>query len=215
MGGTMTARKQSAAVAPTDPDGGAASGLAGLEAVARAAGGKGIPPVDQWEPEFCGDLDIRIARDGTWFYLGSPIGRKPLVRLFSSVLRKDDDGRTYLVTPVEKIGITVEDAPFLAVEMAVEGEGESRRIGFRTNVDDFVEADADHPLRFEVEAESGGLKPYVLVRGRLEALVVRSVFYDLVELGEERTVDETVMFGVWSCGTFFPMAPADSLAGLK
>ncbi len=210
MGGTMTSAKRSA----TAETGAAGGGLAGLERVARAAGAKGIPPVEKWEPEFCGDLDIRIARDGTWFYLGSPIGRKPLVRLFSSVLRKDADGRTYLVTPVEKIGISVEDAPFLAVEMAVEGEGEGQRIGFRTNVDDFVEVDADHPLRFEIEKESGGLKPYVLVRGRLEALVVRSVFYDLVELGDERAVDGTVMFGIWSRGTFFPMAPADSLAGL-
>ncbi|WP_436638503.1 DUF1285 domain-containing protein [Microbaculum sp. FT89] len=193
----------------------AAGGLAGLETIAREAGAKGIPPVEKWEPDFCGDLDIRIAADGTWYYLGSPIGRKPLVRLFSSVLRKDADGRTYLVTPVEKIGITVDDAPFLAVEMAVEGTGRDQRIGFRTNVDDFVAVDGDHPLRFETEAGSGGLKPYVLVRGRLETLVVRSVFYDLVELGEEQTVDGTVMFGVWSQGTFFPMAPADSLAGLR
>jgi hypothetical protein len=206
----MTAQNRS----PAHEGGAATGGLAGLERIAREVGAKGIPPVEKWNPEFCGDLDIRIARDGTWFYLGSPIGRKPMVRLFSSVLRKDDDGRTYLVTPVEKIGITVDDAPFLAVEMAVEGEGENQRIGFRTNVDDFVEVDADHPLRFEKEEGSGGLKPYVLVRGRLEALVVRSVFYDLVALGEERTVDETVIFGVWSHGTFFPMARADSFAGL-
>lgn len=207
----MTSPKRSAEF--TDPSAG--GGLAGLERIAREAGGKGIPPVERWEPDFCGDLDIRIAADGTWYYLGSPIGRKPLVRLFSSVLRKDADGRTYLVTPVEKIGISVDDAPFLAVEMAVEGAGRDQRIGFRTNVDDFVAVDGDHPLRFETEAGSGGLKPYVLVRGRLEALVVRSVFYDLVALGEEQTVDGTVMFGVWSQGTFFPMAPADSLAGLK
>jgi hypothetical protein len=190
----------------------AGGGLASLEKAARSAGGRGIPPVEKWDPEFCGDLDMRIARDGTWFYLGSPIGRKRLVKLFSSVLRKDDDGKTYLVTPVEKIGITVDDAPFLAVEMAIEGEGRDQRIGFRTNVDDFVEVDTEHPLRFEKEEESGGLKPYVLVRGSLEALVVRSVFYDLVELGEEVPVDGRPMFGVWSCGTFFPMAPADSLA---
>jgi uncharacterized protein len=190
-------------------------GLAGLERAARSAGSRGRPPVETWNPEFCGDLDMRIARDGTWFYLGSPIGRKPLVRLFSSVLRKDGDGKTYLVTPVEKIGISVDDAPFLAVEMAVEGEGRDQRIGFRTNVDDYVEVDGDHPLRFEVEAPSGGLKPYVLVRGRLEALVVRSVFYDLVELGAEQLVEGRRMFGVWSDSRFFPMAPADSLEGLK
>lgn len=194
---------------------GAAGGLSALEAVARAAAGKGIPPVEKWNPGFCGNLDIRIARDGTWYYMGSPIGRKPLVRLFSTVLRKDADGGTYLVTPVEKIGITVDDAPFLAVEMAVEADGERQRIGFRTNVDDFVEADAEHPLRFETEKGSGGLKPYVLVRGRLEALVARPVFYDLVERGVEHTVDGTPMFGVWSHGVFFAMAPAGSLAGSR
>jgi len=215
MGGTMTAKGQTAETGEGVSEAPATGGLAGLEKLAREAGGKGIPPVEQWEPENCGDLDIRIARDGTWFYMGSPIGRKPLVRLFSSVLRKDADGRTYLVTPVEKIGITVDDAPFLAVEMAVEGNGEDQRIGFRTNVDDFVEADAEHPLRFDIEPASGGLKPYVLVRGRLEALVTRSVFYDVVELGVERTVDGTVMFGVWSCGAFFPMAPADSLSAFR
>ncbi|MEJ8572255.1 DUF1285 domain-containing protein [Microbaculum marinum] len=188
-------------------------GLASLEEAARASGGRGIPPVEKWNPEFCGDLDMRIARDGTWFYLGSPIGRKRLVKLFSSVLRKDDDGKTYLVTPVEKIGITVDDAPFLAVEMAVEGEGRQRRIGFRTNVDDYVEVDHAHPLRFEEEAGSDGLKPYVLVRGRLEALVARPVFYDLVELGEEEVVDGQKMFGIRSGGEFFPMAPAATLAG--
>lgn len=190
-------------------------GLAALEAAARGADGRGLPPVDSWNPAFCGDLDIRIAGDGTWYYLGSPIGRKPLVRLFSSVLRKDADGRTYLVTPVEKIGIAVDDAPFLAVEMAVEGRGRDQVVGFRTNVDDYVEVDAGHPLRFEREAGSGGLKPYVLVRGRLEALVVRSVFYDLVELGEEAQTAEGPMFGVWSRQRFFAMAPADSLAGLR
>jgi len=195
--------------------GGFTGGLAALEKAARDTGSRGIPPVESWNPDFCGDLDIRIARDGTWFYMGSPIGRKSLVKLFSSVLRKDADGKTYLVTPVEKIGICVEDAPFLAVEMAVEGSGRSQRIGFRTNVDDFVEVDADHTLRFAPEEASGGLKPYVLVRGRLEALVVRSVFYDLVELGEEEIVDGATMFGVWSHGKFFAMAPADSLEGLK
>lgn len=186
-----------------------------LEAAARVAGARGIPPVEKWNPPFCGDLDIRIAGDGTWFYLGSPIGRKPLVKLFASVLRKDADGRHYLVTPVEKIGIRVEDAPFLAVEMAVEGEGCSRRIGLRTNVDDVVTVDSEHPLRFEVEQGTDGLKPYVLMRGRLEALVARPVFYDLVELGEEHEVDGVTMFGIWSEGSFFSMAPADSVSGWR
>lgn len=219
MGRTMTSPKKAETKEDADPPvsaaGALSGGLASLEQVARETGGRGIPPVEKWNPAFCGDLDLRVARDGTWYYLGSPIGRKPLVKLFSSVLRKDDDGKTYLVTPVEKIGITVEDAPFLAVEMAVEGEGKDRRIGFRTNVDDFIEVDTNHPLRFEPEEGSGGLKPYVLVRGRLDALVVRSVFYDLVELGDEEIVDGSVMFGVWSCGVFFAMAPADSLEGLK
>ncbi|TCT13599.1 hypothetical protein EDC22_101469 [Tepidamorphus gemmatus] len=212
MGRTMTANAPQPEAAPV---GRSTEGLAALEQAARAAAGRGIPPVERWNPAFCGDLDIRIAADGTWYYLGSPIGRKPLVRLFSTVLRKDADGRTYLVTPVEKIGIRVDDAPFLAVEMAVGRAGDEQVIGFRTNVDDYVEVDAHHPLRFEREPSSGGLKPYVLVRGRLEALVTRAVFYDLVELGEEREVGGARMFGVRSHGTFFPMASAESLEGLR
>lgn len=200
---------------PAGPAAGGLTGLAALADAARSAGGSGLPPVERWNPDFCGDLDIRIASDGTWFYMGSPIGRKALVKLFSSVLRKDADLKTYLVTPVEKIGITVDDAPFLAVEMAVEGEGRDQRIGFRTHVDDFVEVDDTHPLRFETEAGSGGLKPYVLVRGRLEALVVRSVFYDLVALGTDCDIDGESMFGVWSCGAFFAMAPSNALEGLR
>ena len=147
-----------------------ATDSAGLEAlISRAArAGKGAPPVERWNPEFCGDLDMEIKRDGTWFYLGTPIGRMPLVQLFSSVLRKDEDGRTYLVTPVEKVGIRIEDAPFVAVEMDVAGEGERQVLTFRTNVGDVVEAGPDHPLRFVDEEETGGLKPYLHVRGRLE-----------------------------------------------
>jgi uncharacterized protein len=182
-----------------------------LAASARAAARKGPPPVHLWNPPYCGELDIRIARDGTWFYLGTPIGRMPLVQLFSSVLRKDEDGRTYLVTPVEKVGIRVDDAPFLAVEMAVEGAGRGQRIAFRTNVDDYVAVDADHPLRFAREAGTGGMKPYVTVRRRLEALVTRSVFYDLVELGVEEDVEGERMFGVWSAGQFFVIARAGEL----
>ncbi len=126
----------------------------------------GNSPVERWNPDFCGDLDMEIKADGTWFYMGTPIGRKQLVRLFSTVLRKDEDGRTYLVTPVEKVGIRVEDAPFIAVEMEVSGEGEAQVLTFRTNVGDVVEAGAQHSLRFAVEPASGGLKPYILVRGR-------------------------------------------------
>ncbi len=180
--------------------------------IARAQrAGKGAPPVDKWNPPFCGDLDMEIRADGTWFYLGTPIGRMPLVRLFSSVLRKDEDGKTYLVTPVEKIGIRVEDAPFLAVEMNVNGEGESQRITFRTNVGDVVEAGPDHPIRFADEDGTGGLKPYVLVRGRLEALLTRPVLYELVRYSEEIEVGGTAMFAVRSNGAVFSVMEAGEL----
>src|SRR5919198_79507 len=138
-----------------------AAGLSALIGRATRAG-KGPPPVDRWNPEFCGDIDMEIRADGTWFYLGTPIGRMPLVQLFSTVLRRDADGRTYLVTPVEKVGIRVIDAPFVAVEMNVRGEGANRVITFRTNVGDIVEAGPGHPLRFVDEARTGGLKPYIL-----------------------------------------------------
>src|SRR6185312_9638033 len=145
----------------------------GLEAlISRAArAGKGLPPVERWDPPFCGDIDMEIRQDGTWFYMGTPIGRMPLVQLFSTVLRKDEDGETYLVTPVERVRIRVVDAPFVAVEVNVSGSGGDQAITFRTNVGDVVEVGPDNPLRFVDEAETGGLKPYVLVRGRLEALV--------------------------------------------
>lgn len=172
---------------------------------------RGIPPVERWNPDFCGDLDMEIKADGTWFYMGTPIGRKPLVRLFSTVLRKDEDGKTYLVTPVEKVGIRVEDAHFIAVEMEVSGEGENQSLTFRTNVGDVVTADAQHPLRFVVERESGGLKPYVLVRGRLEALIARSVMYELVALGEEIEIDGVQTFAVRSGGVVFPIMAVDAL----
>lgn len=189
----------------------AAPNLVALEKMARLAGSGGAPPVERWNPEYCGELDIRIARDGTWYYMGSPIGRKPLVKLFSSVLRKDADGGTYLVTPVEKIGITVDDAPFLAVEMAVDGDGPDQVVSFRTHVDDIVTVDKDHPLRFEAEDETGGLKPYVLVRGRLEALVNRPVFHDLVDLGVDLDRGNGHEFGVWSSGVFFSMAKSEEI----
>ena len=170
----------------------------------------GLPPVHKWNPPFCGDIDMRIARDGTWYYMGSPIGRKPMVRLFSSILRHDDDGKFYLVTPVEKVGITVDDAPLLAVEMNVEGEGAGRVIAFRTQVDDIVVADAAHPIRVAIDPASGEPAPYVLVRDRLEALIARAVFYDLVDLAEEREIDGRMMLGIWSGGTFFTLGPAES-----
>jgi hypothetical protein len=175
-----------------------------LRGLSEAKGLKGPPPVDQWNPPFCGDIDMRIAADGTWFYMNSPIGRKPLVRLFASVLRRDADGSYYLVTPVEKVGIRVDDAPFTAIRMTVEGEGCNQTIRFETNVEDEVCVDAAHPLRFAEEQGTGGLKPYVLVRGRLEALVSRALFYDLAAAG---TVEEG-WFGVWSSGQFYPMQKA-------
>ena len=173
-----------------------------LGAIAKA---KGIPPVERWNPDFCGDIDMRIAADGTWFYGGTPIGRPALVRLFSTILRKDPE-RYVLVTPVERVGIAVEDAPFVAVQMIVEGEGDARTIAMRTNVDDVVTVGPDHPLRFERD-DHDGVKPYVRVRHDLWARVTRALTYDLIGLGEER--DGT--FGLWVGGTFFAIAPAAEL----
>ncbi len=189
----------------------------GLEAlISRATrAGKGAAPVERWNPDFCGDLDMEIKQDGTWFYLGTPIGRMPLVQLFSTVLRKDEDGRTYLVTPVERVGIRVVDAPFIAVEMNVSGAGAEQTITFRTNVGDVVEAGPGHPLRFVDEDETGGLKPYVLVRGRLEALVTRPVMYELVEHGEEIDIGGKTMFAVRSKGEVYPIMPTEKLKRLS
>jgi hypothetical protein len=189
------------------------AGLEGIAGEAQRAGRKGPPPVHLWNPPFCGDLDMRIAADGTWYYLGTPIGRPALVRLFASVLKRED-GKHFLVTPVEKVGITVDDAPFLAVEMRAEAAGEGPVLNFRTNVDDWVACDAEHPLRFEPERATGGLKPYLHVRRDLWAKVTRSLFYDLVARGEERTLNGARMFGVASGSEFFAMAPADSLKDL-
>lgn len=184
--------------------------------IARAApAGRGLPPVEHWNPPFCGDLDMEIRADGTWFYLGTPIGREALVRLFSTVLRKDEDGRTYLVTPVEKIGIRIEDAPFLAVEMVVTGSGADQCLTFRTNVGDLVEAGPEHPLRFEIIGEEAQLKPYVHVRGRLEALVTRPVTYDLVGRGETVELAGRSMFVLRSKGEVFPVMPTDQLERLS
>jgi uncharacterized protein len=181
---------------------GDAAPLAGLEAMLRVQDQDKLPPVDSWNPPYCGDIGMAIAADGTWFYQGSPIGRKPLVRLFSRVLKRDLDGRHFLVTPVEKVDVAVADAPFLAVELEVSGSGERQELIFRTNVDDVVRCGPDHPMRFEPEAGSGGLKPYLLVRGRLEALVTRALYYDLVEMAVE---DEGGHLGLWSGGAFFPL----------
>jgi hypothetical protein len=179
---------------------------------------RALPPIERWNPPFCGDIDMRIAADGTWFYQKTPIGRPALVKLFASVLKREGD-KYFLVTPVEKVGIVVEDVPFLAVELAVaEAEQGVRRqipagrvLRFRTNVDDWVEAGPDHALRFEPQAENGGLKPYLHVRRELWAKVTRALFYDLVELGEERVIDGKPMFGVVSGGDFFAMAEASAV----
>jgi hypothetical protein len=243
------------------------SSMAALDSItsaAQTAVNKGPPPVHLWNPPYCGEIDMRIATDGTWFYQKTPIGRPALVKLFASVLKREDD-RYFLVTPVEKCGIAVDDAPFLAVEMRVERAGASSSgtpppetgrsasegspgggqdaardrspdrfqrsnpplsregdeknattlsgqiLHFRTNVDDWVTCGGDHPLRFDPEVGTGGLKPYLHVRRGLWAKVTRALFYDLVELGEERMVDGRRMFGVASQDAFFPMAPADSL----
>lgn len=155
--------------------------------------------------EACGDFGIRIARDGTWFYHGSPIGRKRLVKLFSTVLKRDEDGVFWLETPGEKGTVVVDDAPFVAIELVAHGTGQQQTLTFRTNLDDFVTADAEHPIRVEVDPETSEPSPYVLVRGRLEALIARPVFYDLVELAEEREADGRTVMGVWSAGTFFEL----------
>lgn len=184
--------------------------------IARATGtGRGLPPVEKWNPEFCGDLDMEIKADGTWFYMGTPIGRMPLVQLFASVLRKDEDGKTYLVTPVEKVGIRIEDAHFVAVEMNASGEGPEQVLTFRTNVGDVVEAGPEHPLRFVDEEGTDGLKPYLHVRGRLEALVARPVMYEIAEIGEEIDIDDVKMFAVRSGGAVFPVMPMDRLKRLS
>jgi hypothetical protein len=184
-----------------------------LDAIAGAVGGvaaKGAPPVHLWTPPFWGDLDLRIAADGTWYYLKTPIGRPALVKLFASVLKREGD-KYYLVTPVEKCGILVEDAPFLAVELKVDTQASRRHLHFRTNVDDWIACGPQHALRFEPEPETGGLKPYLHVRRDLWAKVTRALLYDLVELGEERDVGGQPMFGIASDLEFFAMQPAASL----
>jgi len=185
---------QNTATAP----GGSLAGLAKLLAEQK------LPPVDKWNPTHCGHSDMRIAADGTWFHMGTPIGRPALVKLFSTVLRREPDGRHVLVTPVEKLDIDVEDAPFVAVEMTSEGVGADRRLAFRLNTEDWVIAGPDHALRFEAAAD-GTPRPYLHVRRGLEALVNRPVFYELAEIALAEGGDPA---GVWSSGAFFAMGPA-------
>jgi len=176
----------------------------------RIAGGK-LPPVQAWKPEHCGEIEIRIARDGAWYHEGRPIPRERMVKLFASILRRDGDVY-YLVTPVEKLAIEVEDAPFVAVEMTVHGSDQEQVLVFRTNVDDQVMAGPEHPLRIEIKPGSDEPSPYIHVRDRLEALIARPVFYDLVELAVERRLDGVPWLGVLSAGAFFPIARSDELA---
>jgi len=177
---------------------------------ATKASKKGPAPVHLWNPPFCGDLDMRIARDGTWFYLGTPIGRAPLVRLFSSIIRKDGDDY-FLVTPVEKVGIIVDDAPFVANDFDVENAGDDQVITFHTHVGDSAVASAENPIRVVRDDETGEPSPYVLIRANLEALIDRKSFYRLVDIGMTQEHEGVDWFGVRSSGTFFPIIPAAEL----
>lgn len=181
-----------------------------LAAAAKAAGKRGLPPVHLWNPEFCGDLDMRIARDGTWFYMGTPIGRKELVRLFSTILRRDGD-EYFLVTPVEKVGIKVDDAPFVATDFEAIGTGQDQDLTFETNVGDVVVAGPENPIRVVRDPETGEPSPYVLVRRNLEALIDRKSFYRLVEIGSHEDQGGESWFGLWSSGQFFPVIPSAEL----
>ena len=185
----------------------------GLEGLIERAGGPGSgkPPVHKWNPPYHGAIDMRIADDGQWYYRGTPIRREALVRLFASVLRRDDD-EYVLVTPVEKVGIVVEDVPFVAVEMQSDERNGQPVLSFRTNVGDVVSVDEDHPMRFVTEPENGGLKPYILVRDRLEARLARPLLYDLADAGTIENVANAAYFGVWSSGEFYPMAPESDIA---
>lgn len=180
--------------------GGFERGLAELQA--EHAAGRGLPPVDRWNPENCGPIDLRIARDGTWFYLGTPIGRPALVRLFSTILRREPDGAYCLVTPVEKAIVTVEDAPFLAVSVTVTGEGVDASYEFLTNVGDRVVAGPGHALRVVTDPASGEPRPYLHVRRGLDARIARSLFYDLVERAQTRDVGGRTVMGFMSGGAF-------------
>ncbi len=180
-----------------------AGGLERVTEAAKQAPGRGLPPVHLWNPAHCGEIDIVIKKNGLWFHEGTPIGREALVRLFSTVLRKDPDG-IYLVTPVEKMKITVEDAPFVAVR--VDRDGEALR--FLTNVGDAVEAGPENTIRVDVDPATGEPRPYVHVRRGLEARIARPVFYELVEMAEERDTPEGPRLGVTSRGVWFPIGPA-------
>jgi hypothetical protein len=178
------------------------------EAVQKAGGG--LPPVHLWNPPYCGEIDMRIGADGTWYYQKTPIGRPALVKLFASILKREE-GRYYLVTPVEKCGIVVEDVPFMAVEVRREDTPAGPALKFRTNVGEDIVCGPENRLRFERQARSGGYKPYLNVRRDLWAKATRPVYYDLVELGEQQEIGGVMWFGVRSQGEFFKIAPADEV----
>ena len=168
------------------------------------ADGTGQYPVEKWNPEYCGEMDMVIKSDGSWWHEGSRITREPLVRLFASILRKDDDGETYLVTPAEKIQIKVEVAHFTAIRVDVDGQGEDQRLFFTTNMDEIIQAGPDRPIRIEIDEASGEPRPFISIRGRLEALMTRPVFYELVDHGIEKIPGE---LGIWASGAYFPIGP--------
>lgn len=181
-----------------------------IASVQAASSGRKGPPVHLWNPPYCGEIDMRIARDGTWFHEGTPIGRAGLVKLFSSILRREGD-RYFLVTPVEKVGIRVEDAPMVAVDFTVTGTGRDQALHFVTKTEDEATMGPDHPLRVRRDAASGEPSPYILIRPGLEALIDRKSFYRMVELGCHEAVDGEGWFGLWSQGTFFPVIPSVEL----
>ncbi len=177
---------------------------ASLASLAAAMASRKLPPVDQWNPAYCGPIDMRIAADGTWYYLGTPIGRPAMVKLFASILRREPDGSHVLVTPVEKVGITVDDAPFVAVELISDASGAQRQMAFRLGTDDLVMVDAAHPIRVVIDPVTQAPRPYVAVRGGMEALINRPVFYELVALADAECA-EGEPFGLWSNGCFFAL----------
>jgi uncharacterized protein len=183
------------------------------ESVLASAGkatGKGPPPLHLWNPPFCGDIDMRIARDGTWFYLGTPIGRPGLVKLFSSIIKREGDAY-FLVTPVEKVGIKVDDAPFVAIDLESDGKGHNQRVTFTTQVGDTAVAGPANPLRVARNATTGEPSPYVLIRANLEALIDRKSFYRLIDLCQHAQHQGADWFGLWSDGVFFPIIPSAEL----
>ncbi len=178
-----------------------------IAAAQKNAGDGGLPPVHLWHPEQCADMDIEILRDGSWYHDGNRITRHSLVKLFSTILRKDDDGSIYLVTPVEKVRVQVRCAPFIAIALDAQGQGEDQVLYFTTNVDDVVKCGPQRPLRVKTDPKTSEPTPLVMVRHGLEALISRSVFYEMVELAVERDLGEGPQLGIWSDGAFFALGP--------